>query len=190
MGIKFDWKVDSSRIRAMRKQFPEKLDAFGRAVSAEMVGDMKMSMTESPADTSKSYSRGKTRIHHPSFPKNPPRVDMGTLRASVRWMPHGKGKFKIVDGVEYGVHLEFGTRKMAARPWMTPVFMKWINGEFLKMARAWNWGDASPILSNQTPILQSGEIIPKQAPLGGILLGDKFYKGGRFLPGAGTVFDG
>ena len=135
----FHWKVDSSGLRRFRQQWPDKLDQFGRAVSTEIVGDVKISMTLSPADTSKSYVRGVNRVHHPSFPGNPPRVDMGTLRASIRWIPDGKLRWRIGDGVDYGADLEFGTPTIAARPWLTPVFMKWIIADYKAYALAFPW---------------------------------------------------
>lgn len=57
----------------------------------------------------------------PAPPGEPPGVDTGALKSSVVAEPGDDPWTQIVhDGVEYGVHLEYGTEKMAARPWMLP----------------------------------------------------------------------
>lgn len=65
------------------------------------------------------YRRG-ARIHTASAPGSPPAIDTGALRASIHTEQAGAATFLVADGVEYGAHLEFGTRKMAARPFMQP----------------------------------------------------------------------
>jgi len=57
----------------------------------------------------------------PSPPGGPPGVDTSALKNSVVYEPGNEPLTWIVhDGVEYGVHLEYGTEKMAARPWLLP----------------------------------------------------------------------
>lgn len=57
----------------------------------------------------------------PSAPGEPPGVVTGTLKNSIHVEPMGEFKRAIVTGVEYAAHLEFGTEKMAARPFMGPM---------------------------------------------------------------------
>ena len=53
----------------------------------------------------------------PSAPGNPPGVRTGLLRAS--WSPFsGSDIFGISSGAHYAGYLEYGTRKMAARPFV------------------------------------------------------------------------
>ena len=49
-------------------------------------------------------------------------VDTGRLRASIHITPARPGEIKylISDGVEYGVHIEYGTSKMDAQPFFRP----------------------------------------------------------------------
>lgn len=57
----------------------------------------------------------------PSPPGETPGVDTSALKNSVAYEPGDDPWTQIVhDGVEYGVHLEYGTEKMAARPWLLP----------------------------------------------------------------------
>jgi len=116
------WTIDNSGLKAIQRALPKKLDQFGRMVATEMVGDVKLSFGRSP-----------------SPPGGPPGVDTGALRASIRWQPDGHLRWRIGDGVAYGVHLEFGTRNMDARPWLTPIFMQWATRDFNKAAKSFNW---------------------------------------------------
>lgn len=75
----------------------------------------------------------------PSAPGDPPGVDTGRLRASITtsWTggpanggdgvspPSDDGQFTVVVGtaVPYAVYLEYGTRKMAARPYFRPALL-------------------------------------------------------------------
>lgn len=98
---------------------PVKADQALRALANEGVTDVKLMITTSPA-SGNTYIRGQ-RVHVASSPGNAPRVDMGTLRASIRFRPAGRLTYEIVDGVEYGEYLEFGTRHIQPRPFFTPM---------------------------------------------------------------------
>ena len=58
--------------------------------------------------------------------KNAP-LDTGALRNSItsESMMTGDLTFTVQDGVEYGVFLELGTSRMAARPFMLPALEAW-----------------------------------------------------------------
>lgn len=57
----------------------------------------------------------------PSSAGSPPGVDTGALRSSIRTEKLASFSYQIVTGVDYAVFLEFGTSKMAARPFMGPL---------------------------------------------------------------------
>lgn len=57
----------------------------------------------------------------PSAPGEPPGVVTGALRASIHVEEISEFKRAIVTGVDYAAHLEFGTEKMAPRPFMAPM---------------------------------------------------------------------
>ncbi len=115
-------KVDTKGLQDLIRTSPQKVDRWLAGVAEQMVGDIKVSFNTGPAG--RSYKRG-SRYHVASSPGYPPNVDTGTLRASIRQTPAGHLTRHIVAGTEYAEPIEFGTSKMAARPYMGPVFAAW-----------------------------------------------------------------
>lgn len=56
-----------------------------------------------------------------SSPGDPPGVQTGALRASIHVETPSRFVRTIVAGTDYAAHLEFGTSRMAARPFMSPM---------------------------------------------------------------------
>lgn len=110
--------------------------------------DIQYSMAHTERDMSKTYyTNNKTKAHHPSMPGNPPAVDTGNLRESIRYEVHGEGKevYGIVGTTQkdtpYGQYLEYGTTKggwggkgMAPRPWLRPAMIK--NNDWIRKSIA------------------------------------------------------
>lgn len=95
---------------------------------ALMVGDAKRSVARGPK-TGRIYMKGKNRSirHQASAPGEPPATDTGRLVNSI--VGDAKVIGKQVQGylearTDYAGYLEFGTRKLAARPFMTPSVMR------------------------------------------------------------------
>ena len=95
------------------------------------MSDIQSSMAHTPRNTNVSYyTNNKKKAHHPSLPGNPPAPDTGNLRESVRYEMHDE--FKKIYGVvgstqknpDYAVYTEYGTTKMAPRPWLRPAMEK------------------------------------------------------------------
>jgi len=87
---------------------------------------MREAITSMRPGTGRVYKRGSI-IHRASAPGFPPAVDTGRLRASIR--PEVKrmgGEIVGIVGsnVAYAPHLEFGTSRMAARPFLKRAFEK------------------------------------------------------------------
>jgi hypothetical protein len=67
------------------------------------------------------------RTHRASAPGAPPAVDLGLLRASIRWQlgTDARGLFAVVGTpLKKGLFLELGTRTMAARPFLRRALRK------------------------------------------------------------------
>jgi hypothetical protein len=102
------YRIDTTLLKKISKNTPERLSLWLDSVSELIVNDIKLSMGVSP-----------------SSPGDPPGVDTGALRASIHWYLESNLKRIISDGVNYGADLELGTENMAARPFVIPVFDKW-----------------------------------------------------------------
>lgn len=104
--------------------------------------DIQYSMAHTERDMSKTYyTNNKTKSHHPSMPGNPPAVDTGNLRNSIRYEVHEEVKevYGVVGSSQldenYAVYTEYGTSKMAPRPWLRPAMAKnndWIRKSIAK----------------------------------------------------------
>jgi HK97 gp10 family phage protein len=109
-------KIDLDR--ALKFAETKALAGMERA-SAWLEGTVKRSFKPG---TGRKYRRGR-KYHIASAPGRPPAVDTGRLRASITHEVHKEGD-QIVGlvgtNVEYAPHLEFGTNKMAARPFLRP----------------------------------------------------------------------
>jgi len=104
-GVNFT--ADFSGMDKLLREEPGKVGRFLDWMAESIVTDAKLSMGESP-----------------SAPGGPPGVDTGALRASITWEPTAHFERTVSDGVDYGIYLEYGTEKMAARPWMVPAFAR------------------------------------------------------------------
>lgn len=99
-----------------------------------------------------------------SRPGNPPYKQKGTLRRSVGWEVKGlKGRVGVDLGMAvYGKHLELGTRKMAARPFLRPALRK---------------------VSPQLRAILTGKIKPGELSV----IGGGQYRSGQFGAGARKI---
>lgn len=77
-------------------------------------------MAKTPRNNNVTYHGN----HHPSLPGNPPAPDTGNLRASIHYTTEKLGENSVVGivgtDVDYGKMLEYGTSKVAPRPWLKP----------------------------------------------------------------------
>lgn len=62
--------------------------------------------------------------HVPSLPGQPPNADTRQLDGSIHTVVVGRGRVNVESTAPYSAALEFGTSKMAARPFMAPAAKK------------------------------------------------------------------
>lgn len=95
--------LDIKKLEQVQAQMPQFVGRELRKLAFEGEAFIKMSFGTSP-----------------SAAGMPPGVDTGKLRNSIRAEKLGTFGWQIATDTEYGPHLEYGTSKMAARPFMGP----------------------------------------------------------------------
>lgn len=105
----------------LERQLRPVLFKWGNKFRNQTIRDMK-----STNRASWSYSRGKTARHSPSAPGYPPAIDSGELVSNILFGVRSSVlEFGVGRKVKYGVYLEEGTKKMAARPFLNPFIDKY-----------------------------------------------------------------
>lgn len=125
-------RYDNARLRKLINGLPGRADELVRGAAQEINNEIVLSFGTSPPGN--EYARG-TVVHTASQPGYPPNVDTGALRASMRWRSAGVMRARVYTGVAYAHHLEMGTERMAARPFIYPVFARWNRGYFEQFMR-------------------------------------------------------
>lgn len=97
-------QIDRKRLDALLRSAPGKAD--------EVVGG---AAYELQADVQTHWSQ-----QSPSSPGEPPAVVTGNLTGDIKTRPIRKALWEVVFGAEYAPYLEFGTPRMAARPFLRP----------------------------------------------------------------------
>jgi hypothetical protein len=101
----FKLTVDIKELHKLVEELPDQLEEFLDMQAEDIVNGIVLSFGTSP-----------------SAPGDPPGVDTGALRASMRWENTGTLTRRIMDGVLYGVYQELGTETIAPRPFVGPAF--------------------------------------------------------------------
>jgi hypothetical protein len=130
-GAGFTMTVDTRAGRQLVQALPGRLDAGLGAAAHAIAAAVKRSFDTSPPGRAYHWRSG---MRYASLPGYPPNVASGALRASINVARLGHLHYAVHDGVPYGVFLELGTSRMAARPFMVPVFEAWRRrlAEFLR----------------------------------------------------------
>lgn len=125
MTVRLD---DGSFRKRLRAAVEQGMSKGGQALVGHLRAKINVSArAESPsgrrARLRASGGRGPRFIYEPSQPGEPPRKRTGTLLKSVASLTEDRGDeiaARVGSNVPYARHLEYGTRRMAARPWLRP----------------------------------------------------------------------
>lgn len=111
-------RLDKRRLEQIMRESPDIIDD---AVGAMALDGQRMVQMSFNASRGRRYKRG-TVIHIASLPGYAPNIDTGKLMngISVR-KPQSRQRIIHTGDTEYAAWLEFGTSKMAARPYMRPM---------------------------------------------------------------------
>lgn len=100
--------LNTSKLRELKRTAPAAFAAIPQKLAQDMQGDAVANMnTVSPAPAGQ-----------------PPGVDTGTLKNSLVAEPGTDGAWYWRAYTDYAVHLEYGTVRMAARPFALPSFRR------------------------------------------------------------------
>lgn len=116
--LRFEVEVDSQVVDDLQGQASPVI----RAMASGIVGEMKRLM--SLPKTGRAYRQGRTAIHIASAPGEAPAVDMGTLTNSINMDMPTLTSARISINADYAAYLEYGTRFMQPRPYVTPAIDK------------------------------------------------------------------
>lgn len=109
--------------RELRRLSDDLREEAGKTVLAtavEMRADIVKSIQSGPASGRTYRKSNPTRTHTASAPGQPPMTDTGRLANSITFDRLGDLTAVVETKVEYSVHLEYGTSRMAARPFFRP----------------------------------------------------------------------
>lgn len=105
-------------IRSFDGDISRQLNLIVNAAALESVNDIKKAI-QGPPKTGRKYQRG-TVVHQASAPGQAPATDTGFLVSSIYNEDRGYLTKAIGSRLDYAFYLEFGTRKIAARPSWVP----------------------------------------------------------------------
>ena len=95
-----------------------KLDSLNARATAER-------LVQKLAQDTEGYIKDNFSPVSPSEPGQPPAVDTGNLKNLLLAEPENPLRWVVNSGAEYSLDLEYGTHKMAERPFLLPAF-HWI----------------------------------------------------------------
>jgi HK97 gp10 family phage protein len=107
---------------AKRSKFAERLDTLGAVIRREVAKDMYAagSLVATEAQISISTGAVSGKNHAPSAPHTAPNNDTATLANGIQVLQVAPLHVLIVSTAPYSADLEYGTSKMADRPFMRP----------------------------------------------------------------------
>jgi len=108
---------------ALRRASGEIKQAVSRAVvgtALELQGNIKTSIARGPASGRTYEKYNPRRTHTASAPGQPPMTDTGRLVNSIEFDKIGDLTATVGSKLAYATYLEYGTSRMAARPFFRP----------------------------------------------------------------------
>ena len=138
MAIRLDISGDKALVEALQKYGAKSVNRIEEAVQATAMDVM--------ADSVKSIQRGSktgitykktnpNRIHRASAPGEAPASDTGRLAGSIDAVKLTPLTWEVGTLLKYGEWLEYGTQKIAERPWLRPAVDRG-RAEFFSRLRA------------------------------------------------------
>lgn len=100
--------LDLRKLQQLERKLPGSVNKLNRELAFELEADIKTHFSSSS----------------PSAPGQPPGIDTGNLRNSIQVRPYMGAIWRVWVDAAYGKPLEYGTARMAARPFVRPAVMR------------------------------------------------------------------
>jgi HK97 gp10 family phage protein len=120
-------RIELLGMKEVRRAFTNLDEQFDAAVAEaiedtvyEIDAEVKRRIARGPATGRVYQKRNPTRTHQASAPGQAPMTDTGRLVSSI-YVDPGRLSATVGSRLAYAAYLEYGTRKMAARPVWRPV---------------------------------------------------------------------
>lgn len=138
MAQKVHFVLTDNRIPAIRAKLPVLLEAHVEKTARSVQDEAKMSMRT--AKSGRIYKRGKGgKTHQASAPGEAPAIDTGNLVNSMAIEKVSEAVYMVSAGTEYAQALEFGSKRMAARPFLGPAVEKCREAFIAGITRLFNY---------------------------------------------------
>jgi len=108
------------QLRRLADDLREEAGNVVKAVGIEMRADIVTSIERGPASGRVYEKYNPRRTHTASAPGQPPMSDTGYLASRITFDRLGDLTAVVGTKVDYALHLEYGTERMAARPFFRP----------------------------------------------------------------------
>lgn len=123
MAIKLDIQGQDQLISAIKKYGAKAIDRIEEAVQVTAL-DIEADAVKSiqrGSKTGRTYKKSSpNRLHRASAPGEAPASDTGRLAGSIDSVKLTPLSYEVGTLLKYGEWLEFGTTKIAERPWLRP----------------------------------------------------------------------
>jgi HK97 gp10 family phage protein len=110
----------SAKFKRMGAAMERNMENATKAIAGETHGLM-VQRIQKNSGTGRVYKRG-ARTHKASSPGEYPNTDTGALVRSIYWRMVNTLTAHVGTPILYGKYLEYGTSKMAARPFIKPTW--------------------------------------------------------------------
>lgn len=125
-GIRIELDLDTRVLDALVQAAPGRVEQALDAIVADIETTAKVSFAE--PKTGRIYRRGVTARHQASAPGQAPAIDYTFLATKAWYVQRKSGQRTFGFAAEYAAHLEFGTTRMAPRPYFLPAIVKGARG--------------------------------------------------------------
>ena len=137
MAENINISMSYNHLARLAREFPVETDKIVQETADALKADMVERMQE--PKSGRSYQRAKHGSHVASAPGEAPAVDSGNLSGQILKKKIGTAKATITINTDYGVALEYGSRRkkggrLAKRPFVRPAVSK-IFPEMIKMLK-------------------------------------------------------